>query len=440
MPKRRMPKFFSSIFFKLMVIILIAGMGINLAIIFFFGAFRHHIASSYYPHLNRYVDDLLEQIGDPPDQERARQIAAETDLMIAYEGKDQSWTTSDMPFSLPAHRVRFWHNDGRLQTGRYRGTYLVTVKQGDGRLTFQLVLQPKAEKKVRILALCLLLFITALMVCAYLTIRWVLKPLRWLKQGVDQVAQGELGYRVPEVRADELRDLSTSFNTMTERLQHLIKSKEQLLLDVSHELRTPLTRMKVALAMMPESSDRASIEEDLMEMEKKITELLETTRSLNIKASLNYTQVDVIDLIRHIARSFSNGRPSVEIDSMPMVDTIRLDADRISLALKNILENSQKYSPTNARPIRISAVIEAQHVVISIQDHGIGISQEDLRFIFEPFYRADKARSPQRDGYGLGLSLAKNIIEAHGGDISVRSEVGHGTLVRVRLPYPSGSE
>jgi signal transduction histidine kinase len=435
-----MPKFFSSLFFKLMVIILITGMGINLAIIFFFGAFRHHIASSYYPHLNRYIDDLLEEIGDPPDQDRARQIAAETDLMIAYEGKDQSWSTTGTPFSLPTHRVRFWHNDGRLQAGRYRGTHLVTVKQGDGRLTFQLTLLPDAEKRIHALALCLLLFITALMLCAYLTIRWVLKPLRWLKQGVDQVTLGELAHRVPEKRSDELRDLSASFNTMTERLQHLIKSKEQLLLDVSHELRTPLTRMKVALAMMVESTDRASIEEDLAEMEKKITELLETARSLNIKASLKLTQVDVVDLIRSIARPFTTGRPAIDIDSLPVVAPIRLDADRISLALKNILENSQKYSPDDALPIRISVALEKSQLVISIQDHGIGISQEDIGFIFEPFYRADKARSPQRGGYGLGLSLAKNIVEAHGGEISVHSELGKGTLVHIRLPYPSGSE
>lgn len=423
-----------------MVIILIAGVGINLAIIFFFGAFRHHIASSYYPHLNRYVNDLLEEIGDPPNQDRARQIAAETDMMIAYKGKDLSWSTTGAPFSLPTHRVRYWHNDGRLQAGHYRGRHLVTVKQGDGQLIFQLTLMPDAEKKVHALALCLLLFITALLLCAYLTIRWVLKPLRWLKQGVDQVARGELTHRVPEKRSDELRDLSASFNNMTQRLQHLIKSKEQLLLDVSHELRTPLTRMKVALAMMAESTIRESIEEDLKEMEKKITELLETARSLNIKASLKLTQVDVLDLIRSIAQPFAAGRPAIDIAAMPVVDPIRIDVDRISLALKNILENGQKYSPADALPIRISVAIDGAQMIISIQDHGIGISQEDLGFIFEPFYRADKARSPQRDGYGLGLSLAKNIVEAHGGEITVHSELGQGTLVQVLLPYPSGSD
>jgi signal transduction histidine kinase len=431
-----MPKFFSSIFFKLMVIIVIAGMSINLAIIVFFGAFRQHIACSYHPHLNRYIDDLLDEIGDPPDRDRALQIAAETDLMIAYEGKDQSWSTTGAPFSLPTHRMRFWHNDGRLKAGHYRGRHLVIVKQHNGRLTFQLSLPPNAEKKLHRIALCLLLFITALMLCAYLTIRWLLKPLRWLKQGVDQVARGELVHRVPEKRSDELRDLSASFNIMTERLQHLIKSKEQLLLDVSHELRTPLTRMKVALAMMDESADRDGIEEDLGEMEKKITELLETARSLNIKASLKLTQVDVVDLIRSIAQPFTAGRPTIDIASMPVVEPIRLDADRIKLALKNILENGRKYSPDDALPIRISVAIEGPQMVISIQDHGIGISQEDLGFIFEPFYRADKARSPQRDGYGLGLSLAKNIVEAHGGEITVHSEPGQGTLVQIHLPYP----
>lgn len=427
------PKLFSSIFFKLMVVILLAGLGINVAIIFIFGAFRHHIASNYHPHLNRYVDYLLKDIGDPPDPIRARQIAAETDMIISYEGKDQTWTTAAAPMAVPINRFRIRHRGQHLEAGSYRGTYMVRVKQGDGRLTLLLTHQPDAEKKIRLLGIGLLIFITMLMVSAYIAIRWVLKPLRWLKQGVDQVAQGELTHRVPIKRADELRDLSVSFNTMTERLQHLIQSKEHLLLDVSHELRTPITRMRVALAMMPDSPDRASIEEDLEEMEKKITQLLETARSVNIKASLNYTTVDISDLIRKTAKPFQTGQPDIHIVTMPGVQ-IRLDAEKIGQALKNIIENSQKYSPDDARPIQVSMEIEPQQVVVAIQDHGIGIGDQDLDFIFEPFYRADKARSPQLEGYGLGLSLAKNIIEAHGGEIEVQSEVGRGTLVRIHLP------
>lgn len=429
-----MPKFFSSIFIKLMVIILFAGLGINLSIIFFFGAFRHHIANNYRPHLTRYIDYLVNDIGNPPDPERARRIAAQTNMVIAFSSPDRSWSTSEIPSSLPAKRLHIWHRNDRVIAGSYHGAHVVHLKHGDGQLSFFLPYQPDAEKKIKVISICLLFFITALMVGAYFAIRWVLKPLRWLKRGVDQVAQGDLSHRVPLKRRDELRDLSASFNSMTARLQHLIKSKEQLLLDVSHELRTPITRVKVALALMPESPKRTSIEEDLNEVDKKIADLLETARALNIKASLHLTSVDLTELIQKTAARFEAGKPDIRITDMSHLTPIDLDAELIGRALENILDNAQKYSPDDAAPIEISASMDEAETILSVQDSGIGIPEEDLDFIFEPFYRVDKARSPQQGGYGLGLSLAKNIIEAHGGYIHITSGLDKGTLVKIHLP------
>lgn len=438
MPKCRIHKLFTSIFFKLMAIILVAGVGINIAILVFFIALKHHVSRDYHLHLNRYVDYLLKDIGDPPDPAIAKQIASETDTIIICDGEDQQWSTADEPIAIPMDRIRIRHDIGALQAGRYRGRYVAMVDQAHGRLTFVLSLQPDAEKKFKMISVRLLFVITSLMAAAYLAIRWLLKPLRWLKQGVEHVARGDLSHRVPLKRSDELRDLSASFNTMTERLQQLIHAKEQLLLDVSHELRTPITRIKIALALMPESSNRTSIEEDLKEVDAKIAELLETARSLNIKASLNYAPVHLDELIQKVARMLGAGNPSIDISAIPERPVIQADAERMGKALKNILDNSQKYSPDSSQPIRVSVAVEASEVVISIQDSGIGISHEDLDFVFEPFYRADKARTPKQGGYGLGLSLAKNIIEAHGGRIVIHSKVGEGTLVQVYLPLEAG--
>lgn len=434
MLKPRIPKLFTSIFFKLMVVILIAGMGINLAIIFSFGAFRHHVSGNYQPHLDRYVDYLIKDIGDPPDQDRARQIAADTDMVIAYEGPGHRWRTSDTPIDIPLSRMRIRHRSERMQAGSYHGAYVVYVHQGDGRFTFFLPHQKMVEKKIKILSMCLLIFISILMIGAYLMIRRVLKPLRWLKHGVEQVARGELSHRVPLKSSDELRDLSASFNTMTGRLQQLIRSKEQLLLDVSHELRSPITRMKVTLALMAPSPQRQSIEEDIMELERKITELLETARALHVKTSLRYKPVDLVALIRQTVKTFAAGRPGIRMARMPDPAPVLVDGELLGKALRNILDNAQKYSPDDTAPVEVSMAADENEVVISIQDHGIGIPPEDLDFIFEPFYRVDKARTPRREGFGLGLSLAKNIIEAHGGEIRVSSTPGRGTLVRVHLP------
>ena len=429
-----MPKFFSSIFFKLMMIILLAGLGINVAIILFFGAFRHHVAKTYYPHLNRYIDYLINDIGDPPNQTRARKIAEQTEMVIAYDGADQAWTTVTGPIDFPMDRMRIRHRDSRMEAASYHGTYRVSVQLAKGRLTFFLSHRQAAENKIKALSLGLLSLITLLMVAAYFGIRWVLKPLRGLKKGVDQVSRGDLSHRIPLKRNDELKDLSDAFNTMTVRLQHLVSAKEQLLLDVSHELRTPVTRIKVALAMLPASPDRDSIMEDIKEIEEKITELLETARSLNIAASPAYGEADLSALIRSTARQFESGLPAIHMEALPETLRLQIDAEQIGRALKNVVDNAQKYSPDDADPIQISVETDAAMVSIIIKDHGIGIPDEDCDFIFEPFYRADKARTPRRDGYGLGLSLTRNIVEAHGGDINISSTLERGTTVRIRLP------
>lgn len=440
MLKPIVPKLLTSIFLKLMVIILITGLGINLAIIFFFGAFRHHIAGNYEPHLNRYVDYLLKDMGEPPDEERARRIAAEMNMVIVHEGPDSNWRTSEEPIHIPLDRVHILHQDERMQAGGYRGAYVVSVRHGDGRFTFYLSHQKMVEKKIKVLGICLMIFISLLMMAAYLVIRRVLKPLRWLKHGVERVARGELSHRVPLKGSGELHDLSASFNTMTERLQQLIKSKEQLLLDVSHELRSPITRMKVTLALMEPSPERQSAEEDIKELEKKITELLETARALSIKTSVNYASVDLAHLIRETAEMFSALKPEIRIAPMPNLAPIPADSELLGRALKNILDNAQKYSPDDAGAIEVSADFDANEVVISIQDYGMGIPREDLDFVFEPFYRVDKARTPHKEGFGLGLSLAGHIVEAHGGRIEVSSTLGRGTLVCVHLPLTTDAK
>ncbi len=434
MQRPKVFKLLTSVFTKLLLIIFIAGMGINLAVIFFFGAFRHHVAANYEPHLTRYVAYLVKDIGDPPDPVQARQIAADTSMVIAYTSPDTSWQTVPRPFEIEEHAYHMWHEAENFRAGGHHGNFFVEVDQGPGRLTFYLPHQQDAEKKIKVITIALFIYITLLMVAAYFTIRRVLKPLQWLKQGVHRVARGELDHRVPLKGSEELRDLAGAFNTMTERIQLLIRSKEQLLLDVSHELRTPITRLKVALAMLAEGADKQGIEEDLNEIEQKISELLETARALKVKASLNYAPEAPDRLIREVASRLAAAKPPIKVKSTTHMPAITIDGDQIRKALKNIVDNAQKYSADDGPAVEIRVAQQDDFTVIVVEDHGIGIPPADLDFIFEPFYRVDKSRAPQTGGFGLGLSLAKTIIEAHGGRIEVSSTVGQGTTVTVLLP------
>jgi signal transduction histidine kinase len=262
--------------------------------------------------------------------------------------------------------------------------------------------------------------------------------LRWLRQGVAKVGLGELSHQVPAGRPDELGELATAFNTMTDRIRKLITSKEQLLLDVSHELRTPLTRMKVALAMLAESPAKINLQEDVAEMERKVSELLETARAVNVKAGLNLQGTDLMHLIKEAAAEFEGVEPGIQIEDCAEALSLDLDRRQMGRAIKNIIDNALKYSPPGSLPVEVSMDHEDSRVVIAVHDHGIGIPEEDLAFVFEPFYRVDKSRTPSTGGYGLGLSLVKTIVEAHGGSIAIDSKPDIGTTVRIYL-LKSGS-
>ncbi len=433
MPKHRGHKLFASVFTKLLLVILAAGLGINLALIFLFGAFRHHIAGSYQPHLIRYVGYLVRELGTPPDPDRARNIAAQTDMVITYEAPGRSWTTAADPAPLPPARFRLRHKADNILVSSFHGAFRIEVLIGDGRLTFLTHNQDYSEKKIHILGTGLLLFVIILMTLAYLAIRRILRPLRWLRHGVAKVGQGELSHRVPNARSDELGELAAAFNTMTDRIGKLIKSKEQLLLDVSHELRTPVTRMKVALAMMDDSAGKQSLAEDLVEMEQKIAELLETARAVNVKDGLHLEPTDLMQLVKETAAALEGFEPGIQVEDTTTETTLDLDVRQMGRAIKNIMENALKFSPRGSRPVQVLLTREASQTVINITDHGIGIPEEDLPFVFDPFYRVDKSRTPRTGGYGLGLSLAKTIVEAHGGTITINSRPKHGTTVRIAL-------
>lgn len=430
-----MPKLFFSVFVKLFAILVAAGIGINLAIILFIGSFRHHLSTTYESHLARYIDFLVQEIGDPPDLPRAQRLAAESGMKIAFDSPSQRWAThprSEFPAQVRYHLIDL--GDGRIQAGSYHGQHVIYVARNDGRFTFFLPRAWDAGKKIKVFGTILLLGITCLMAAVYFAIRRVLQPLRGLEEGVRQVAQGRLGHQVPVRGQDELSALSHSFNEMTRQIAQLVKAKERLVLDVSHELRSPLTRAKVALAMMPESAGRQSLLEDIREMEAKIAELLETARAVGVKAELKRVPTDLAELITRTAASFQDRPPGARLAELPKLPPVPLDPRQMEKVLRNIIDNALKYSVPASPPVRIALHARESFAVITVSDRGIGIPQADLLLVFEPFYRVDPSRSARTGGYGLGLSLAKTIVEAHGGRIEIDSTYGEGTTVRILLP------
>jgi signal transduction histidine kinase len=227
-----------------------------------------------------------------------------------------------------------------------------------------------------------------------------------------------------------------------------VLGEKELLANVSHELRTPLARIRVALELAREGDlERArrylgEIGTDLEELESLLENVLTAAR-LDLSAgrgepsALPFRRArfaaDV--LLARAAERFETLHGDHELDLEVPHAPVELfgDAALLRRALDNLLDNAAKYSAPGT-PVRLAAAEADGGLAVEVADRGVGIGPEDLARLFTPFFRGDPSRTRKTGGVGLGLALAKRIVEAHGGTIALESEVGRGTTVRVRLP------
>jgi signal transduction histidine kinase len=423
-----------SVFTKLLAVIIIAGICINLVVGGFFWHYRNLAGGPFHRNVVQYLNYLIADMGNPPSPERAQEIARKSSLVIRYESPDLSWSTSDDLPTVFKGRFISWRQSPDIRLAKYRGRYLIEVDRKAGRFIFGLSKNLPIDSERNRLLVVMFVLLTAILAGAFFAIRYVLRPIKWLNTGVQEVSRGNLKHRVPLKKSDELRDLAAAFNNMTERIRDMLNTKEQLLLDVSHELRTPITRMKVALEFLEDSQAKQSLQADIEELEKMVNELLETARRQHSYEKLRKQPANLTELLKQTLTAFKNQPPGIEIIDLPAEIEAEVDPDQIKTVFENVLNNAIKYSRPDSEPIQASYQHRESFAVIRITDFGMGIPQEELPHIFEPFYRVDKSRTKDTGGYGLGLSLCKTIMEAHAGKIEVQSAPEQGTTVSLFFP------
>jgi signal transduction histidine kinase len=382
-----------------------------------------------------YAGYVLEEIGTPPDTAAARATSERLGVSMRIEGPGILWVSAaDMPTfaevdlpempALPGARAGIAEHLGfSADVTRDGYRYLLGLQSGRSALGSS-VREHLADAA----------FMIALLVAVYLLMRRLLRPVRVLSEGVQRIRGGDLDVEMHTGRTDELGRLVDSFNAMTRAIRERIRARDQLLLDVSHEIRSPLTRMRVALEMIPDSPARRSVIEDIEETEAMIRELLETERLDSPHGGLEKSRVDLSQLLQDCVAGVSDRGPGIRLEGVGRPVLAEVDPERMRILVGNILSNAIKYSDPKGAPVRVVLDASDGAIMISFHDHGIGIAGDDLAFVFEPFYRADRSRSRETGGYGIGLSLAKRIAEAHGGSIALTSQLGEGTSVLVSVP------
>ncbi len=268
---------------------------------------------------------------------------------------------------------------------------------------------------------------------AHLFLRRTLRPLRALHDGVATLGRGELDVTIGTRTRDELGDLTEAFNRMAARVKEMVRSRDQLLQDVSHELRSPLTRMKVALALEPEGDARRRLAGEVAQMEAMVGELLERERFRDGRA-LRRERCDLARLAREAVERVREHPPGARIAVTPAQLLVEVDPTEIRKVLDNLLGNALKFSLPDSRPVEVAVEDTEASALLIVRDDGPGIPEEDLASLFEPFFRVDRSRSRKTGGYGLGLSICKRVVEAHGGTIAAENVAGRGATFRLSLP------
>jgi signal transduction histidine kinase len=427
---------------KLLLVLAAVGLVVNVSVGGFWRfSFFRQARAPLERNLAHYARGIAAEIGAPPDTAKARALAGRYALRLRYEGPAGSWS-SGPGIPAPIARGEGFHEiegeaGARALWARHR--LFIQIPSGEGRLTLSAGFDPSLEGHQRAL-IALIVLLTLCLLAAFLAIRRVLSPLKVLTDAVERIRRGELGHQIPESGRDELGELARSFNAMSADLKEMIRSREQLLLDVSHELRTPITRIKLALEMAPDGMAKESIADDLREMEAMIAEILETARLDSANGKLHLEDVDLAALAASVAADAAGRAPGVRLIGIQAGagPVIRADRNRIRKVLANVIDNALKYSPAGARPVEVRIEQGPGEATVRIEDHGSGIPEAELPKIFEPFYRVDPSRSRETGGYGLGLSLCKRIMEAHGGSIAIASREGEGT--EVALAFPRGPQ
>lgn len=278
---------------------------------------------------------------------------------------------------------------------------------------------------------------------------WTAKRISKPISGVIQTAQSISGgnYQVQHYPQHNIREINQLNLAMTEMAAALRKQetlRKQLTADVAHELRTPLATLQSHLEAMldgiwdPDHLRLKTCHDEVKRISRMVKDLERLSKFESGRLILETTEFDVKELVDHLLLNYQPAadQKGIELVSKGERALIRADKDKMSQLLINLIANSLKYTPSGGI-IEVNCQESVSEVIVTVRDSGCGIPAEDLPFIFERFYRADKSRNRLTGGSGIGLTIVKSIVEVHGGVIRVKSELDTGTEFTIVFPKNS---
>lgn len=376
----------------------------------------------------------LEDTGQGPDRERLRALAArQLNYRIRFlPGQNlpphHGALTSNIDVALDDILEQRIGPARDFSATRMGDDFEIKVDVHDGVLAVLVPRDRITVSKPDIFILWMVGSALILMGIAIIFLRNQVRPIERLARAADSFGKGRA---VPDFKpygAAEVRRAAQAFITMRERIERHITQRTEMLAGVSHDIKTPLTRLKLALAMLPDNADTAPMRADVAEMEHMLDEYLAFARGEGGEES---QATDLGELVRDAANAAARARQrgGIRVET-PADVTVSVKRAGLRRVLANLIDNALKHGAQ----VAVTLTQDDRLVEIAVEDDGPGIPEDRREEAFRPFHRLDQGRNLQSGGSGLGLSIARDIARAHGGDIVLDKSAMGGLKARIRLP------
>jgi len=311
-----------------------------------------------------------------------------------------------------------------FDTTTYKNLIHINIKHNNGYFEFFIPKDRVASSSARMFALWITLPALLMITIAIIFLKNQTRPIVNLAKAAEKFGRGESIDEYRPSGALEIRQAGLEFDKMRKRIMRHLNQRSEMLSGISHDLRTPLTRLKLQLSFIKDKELSKKMSLDIDEMEKMLNEYLQFTSSSYLEKDETF---NISELVENIINRYDNDNISKELPPRVYMNGRK---NLIQRSLNNIINNSTKY----ASKINIALSKNNNNIIITVDDDGLGIPENEYQNVFKPFYKLDKSRGDSKSSVGLGLSITSDIIKSHGGNILLDKSPLNGLRVKIFLP------
>ena len=319
----------------------------------------------------------------------------------------------------------FGNNNYWFSTSKFKNAVEIKIKSENEVIEFLVPKEMVSASSIRLFVLWTTLPSVILILIALVFLKNQTRPLVRLAKAAERFGKGDYVNDFRPSGAAEIRKAAYEFDRMAKRINRHLNQRSEMLSGISHDLRTPLTRLKLQLAMIKQKDISESMSKDIDEMEGMLNDYLQFAKT---QAKENTSTINLSDLFIEIKKHIKNENLTISNSEEAI---LKGRASSLKRCFENVINNGLIYG----KKVYVSLYKSSNRIIINIEDDGPGISEDQYKNVFKPFFRLDKSRSLNKSGVGLGLAIVEDIINSHGGNIQLGKSQYKGLLVKISLPF-----